>query len=501
MKTYTCGAAPTRIDRDEPFKAGFQWDSERKRWATPSRYIAYNMQFQGHTSDFHGCSTIDFNLGRSAAEQPVVPIPGDYYPFQAAGIEHMADQLRRRSAVLCADEQGLGKTIQAIGIANELGFKKLLVICPASLRLNWKAEIEKWHVHNPGVQAMLNGRTKINSMQSVITSYNLAGKLTTYVPDLIIIDELHYLKNMEAQRTTRILGDRNSFGMVNVAPVVGLTGTPAPNGNPAELWPFLYKCAPDVIDGMRYYEFLDKYCVYFEGDYGPFIKGIRNEAELYMRLRGSGLMTRRMKADVLKDLPPKRYKMVVFPQNSKTAKIIKKEKAFDASEIILHGVPVGSPLPELRKEMGIGKVPQVSEYVRDLLQGGASKAVVFAHHREPIRLLANELSEYNPVVITGSTPARERQRSVEAFQKDPSVRLFIGNEAAEEGITLTAAADVVLAEPEWVPGKNAQRIDRLHRIGQRESVLVHILVVEESLDSQILSKAAVKSEWSESFLN
>jgi SWI/SNF-related matrix-associated actin-dependent regulator 1 of chromatin subfamily A len=199
-----------------------------------------------------------------------------------------------------------------------------------------------------------------------------------------------------------------------------------------------------------------------------------------------------MKADVLKDLPPKRYKLVVFPENGETRKVLQREAEFDAAELIAHGAPVGSALPEIRREMGVAKVPQAAEYISDLLEGGAQKVIVFGHHIEVIGELERKLRRFGVAVITGSTPQKARQAAVDAFQTDPRVRVFLGNEAAEEGITLTAAADVVLAEPEWVPGKNEQRVDRAHRIGQKDRVIVHILVVEGSLDAKILGAAANK---------
>jgi len=156
-------------------------------------------------------------------------------------------------------------------------------------------------------------------------------------------------------------------------------------------------------------------------------------------------------------------------------------------------VPVGSALPEIRREMGVAKAPLVAEYITDLMEGGLSKLVVFGKHLEVIGILERRLARYNPAVIVGATAPRRRQEIVDRFQEDPGTRVFIGNEAAEEGWTLTAAADVVLAEPSWVPGKNEQRVDRLHRIGQLKGVVVHIPVVEESLDAQVLGSAAYKA--------
>ncbi|MDA8113545.1 MAG: SNF2-related protein [Acidithiobacillus sp.] len=318
----------------------------------------------------------------------------------------------------------------------------------------------------------------------------------SFLADGVLVHNCHAIKNADTQRTKLILGSGKEWrGLVDKTPSIFLTGTPVPNGRPSEMWPVIFRCAPEIIDYMKYWTFVDRFClVQDDGQGGVLIRGAKRQAELYARLRGSGFMIRRLKEDVLKDLPPKQYKMVVFPADSETRKVLHKESAFSADEILRHGVPVGSALPEYRREMGIAKVPQAVEYIRDMLEGGVEKVVVFAHHVEVIGLLRQALEEYGVEVITGATSAAARQAAVDQFQKDPARRVFIGNIiAAGVGTTLTAAQDVVLVEASWVPGENDQAIDRLHRIGQIGSVLAHILVVEGSLDAKILGSAAHKA--------
>ena len=129
----------------------------------------------------------------------------------------------------------------------------------------------------------------------------------------------------------------------------------------------------------------------------------------------------------------------------------------------------------------------------DLLDGGVEKVAVFGHHVDVVKGIAGGLNRFNPVVITGTTPGKARQDAVDKFMTDPACRVFSGNLiAGGTGITLTSACDVVLAEPSWVPGENEQAVDRLHRIGQDKTVVVHTLVVEGSLDAKILGRAADK---------
>lgn len=484
-------------ERHIPPTAGFQWDDVEKVWFANSIYKAFTFADQADENLRPIMNQIKTNIQLSGILEPVVDYNMPYYPFQAAGIEVMADQLSRRKAVLCADMPGLGKTIESIGVANKMGLKKLLVVCPASLRLNWVREIEKWHEHSLGVDPILSGKDRVDPGRSCVVSYSLASMIPQdYKPDLVIVDEVHNVKNPEAVRTRVVLGNKNQgyLGLVSSgAPVILLSGTPTPNGKPSELWPTLYKLAPDAISHMRYWPFVREFCTWFDDGLTTTITGAKNTKELNVRLRGSGFMVRRDKADVLKDLPQKQYKMVVFPANSSTKKVLQREKDFSVEEILQHGVPVGSGLPEIRREMGVAKGAQCLEYIEDLLMEGGDKVVVFAHHLEVVGLLAEGLRRYSPVVITGSTSSKDRQKSVDRFQNDLTCRVFIGNEAAEEGLTLTAAHDVVMVEPEWVPGKNQQRADRLHRIGQVHGVVIHLLVVERSLDARILSVAAQKA--------
>jgi SNF2 family DNA or RNA helicase len=252
-----------------------------------------------------------------------------------------------------------------------------------------------------------------------------------------------------------------------------------------------------VIDNLKQWPFAERFCVL---DADNKIRGSKREEELYTRLRGSGFMIRRLKKDVLKDLPPKAYRMVTFAPTGEQREILKKERAFDAKEILHHGMPVGSALPEIRQEMGIAKVPQVCEYVVGLLDEGAPKVVVFAYHREVLQRLEKKLAKHNPVIVMGGVG--NKQDRVDRFQEDPNCRILLGQlTAAGTGFTMTASADVVFAEASWVPGENDQAADRCHRIGQTRGVLIHFVVVEQSLDAYILGAAARKAESIEKVLD
>lgn len=485
--TLRCSYEERRI----PKQAGFQWSPARKCWATPNGVSAH--PFAGNATPAAAAALqnvqniIELSQATTTMFYPPVPTGLELYPYQRAGVQYAS----MFKVCMIGDEPGLGKTMQAIALANHLGLRDLLVICPASLRLNWVREIERWTTVGHQPHAILNGKDVFGSCN--VVSYDLAVNRSAEVlklrPQMLVLDEAHYLKNPGAKRTKVVLQQ-----IVKLADrVLLLTGTPVPN-RVNELYSILRALRPDVIDHMSYGRFLTRFAKVLSGPYGDQVVGVKNERELYARLR-AGFMVRRLKADVLKDLPPKSYKLVVFPADAGFIKILKREAQFDAKTIIQHGVPVGTALPEIRREMGVAMAPKAVQYVQDLFDDGVKKVVVFAHHKDVVRILQDGLAQYGVVSITGATPPGTRQAAVDCFQERADVRVFIGNiVAAGAGITLTASSDVVFAESSWVPGEDDQAADRCHRIGQQDNVLIHHLVVEGSISAAVLGAAARKRQ-------
>lgn len=497
-------------ERHIPREAGFEYVEAARAWCTLSPYVAFSLREYADQAASRFFASLEFRYAKSWATESDFSVPTpegcELMPYQRAGVEFIVHAYRRgdKSAVL-ADVMGLGKTPQAICTANALGLKgsDVLVVCPASLRINWARELDKWGRWKEQTEVVLNGKAVPKRQGPLVISYTLAATprwaeaLTWWRWGLVVFDEAHYLKSREAGRTQELLGARNKKGLVDHADrVLMLTGTPIPN-RPHEFFYPIRRLAPHVIDNMGWAAFERRFVMGFDDVHGYRATGARNQQELHNRLRASGWMVRREKEQVLPQLPAKRYSLVVFPQDSATAKIVEKEKAFDAREIIKHGVPVGvAALPDLRREMGVAKIPECAGWIKDALDGGLAKAVVFAHHTEVVEGLARELAEYKPGVIYGKTPMSARQAAVDAFQTDPEVRLVIGSfQPAGVGWTMTAASTVIFAEGSWVPSDNEQAIDRVHRIGQTaDSVSVYFLVVEGSLDAHILGTAAKKAE-------
>jgi SWI/SNF-related matrix-associated actin-dependent regulator 1 of chromatin subfamily A len=213
-------------------------------------------------------------------------------------------------------------------------------------------------------------------------------------------------------------------------------------------------------------------------------------------------MVRRLKADVLTELPAKRRQIIPLEPKG-ISSIIKSEQSLlsrlgfeEAARRLEEGDKLlFDEMAKGRHDLGMAKVPLALDHIKDTLES-VGKVVIFAHHQDVIAALREGLLEYGCAVITGQTSGADRQAEVDRFQNDPGCRVFIGNiKAAGVGITLTAASTVVFVESDWTPGWMAQAEDRCHRIGQSESVLIQYLVFDGSMDallcSMLVTKAAV----------
>lgn len=434
------------------------------------------------------------------------PDGNEYLPFQKAGIKYALE----RNDVLIGDEMGLGKTIQAIGVVNaDESIKRILIICPATLKINWKRELEKWLVRKLSIEIINNGSSFDSDV--AIINYDLLGKyheeLRARTWDLLIVDECHYVKNPKAQRTQEIFGrwDRDPEKVTTAISAkrrIFMTGTPILN-RPIELWPILRSTG--LFKSWKYY--VKKYCAAYYNRYGWDVSGSSNLSELQDYLR-TKLMVRRLKKDVLSELPDKRRQVVELPatgcedvidaeneswadyeerlEDARAAVELAKAGEVDEYEQAVAKLREISSvafteISALRHETALAKIPTVVEHINGVLEE-TDKVVVFAHHHDVIERLRESFPDMS-VTLTGEDSMEERQHAVDSFQNDLQVRIFIGSiKAAGVGITLTAASHVVFAELDWVPGNVTQAEDRLHRIGQRGCVLVQHLVLDGSLD-------------------
>ena len=432
----------------------------------------------------------------------------ELYNFQEKGSIWLASRI----TALLADEQGLGKTAQAISAINLLKAKKILIVCPASVRNVWLMELQNW-LDMSWLKISVISQADFQIPQDsdiVISSYDIltyGGKYDkekrfqgSAVYDQItarqwavgIWDEAHYLKNRDSLRT-QITLCKNGIA-AHCAYKWYLTGTPVLN-RPSELYAILRANAPDTIAPyLSYTAFTEHFCGGYWDGIQWWDKGATNCKELNERL-SRGFMLRRTKQEVLPELPEKTFQTISLPRTPQTTKLLAEEFKWDEKSYGRIALSLESgDLSSHRQELAIAKVPQAVSWIAEVLQS-ETKVIVFAYHREVIRQLQDGLSQYSPVTIQGSTSVEERKRAVDDFQNDPCVRVFIGQiKAAGVGITLTAASHVIFAEPDWTPGVVHQAVDRCHRIGQKSAVLAQFLVVEGSLEERMMQTLIDKTK-------
>jgi SWI/SNF-related matrix-associated actin-dependent regulator 1 of chromatin subfamily A len=454
-----------------------------------------------------------------------IPIPDglEYLPFQKAGIS-FGDS---RPSILIGDEMGLGKTIQALGIINrDDSIKNVLVICPASLKINWAREAKKWLVREFDIT--ISGKEFPEGNFRII-NYDVLEKFKDQLDaieyDLIILDEVHYLKNPKANRTRNVVGylkkDKNDKWVwekesLKARRIIALTGTPIVN-RPIELYPIISYL--DRKTWKSFWGYAKRYCNAKNNGYGWDLKGASNLGELQEKLR-STIMIRRLKKDVLKELPAKRRQVIEMPTNGygdivskemeawnaqqdkldelrarvELARVLDNQEAYnDAVANLKAGAQAAfEEISKLRHATALAKLPLVISHINDVLEGD-SKVVVFAHHKDVVARLKEEYGD-KAVVLVGDTKLEKRQEAVDRFQNDPNVKVFIGSiKAAGVGITLTASSHVIFVELDWVPGNLSQAEDRCHRIGQFDSVFIQHLVLEGSLDA-VMANALVEKQ-------
>lgn len=445
-----------------------------------------------------------FTESKLASADIELPRPDglDYMPFQKAGIRYAL----ARKNVLIADEMGLGKTIQAIGIINsDPEITSVIVVCPKSLKLNWLREFEKWNTRGLSV-GVANSEFPANDV--AIVTYKGTKKFAEQIAargvwGACIVDEAHYIKNSKTLRSKNVKA-------IKANRKIRLTGTPIVN-RPVELYNIICDLEPAF---GSFFSFAKRYADAHQNGFGWDFSGAQNLDELQRRLRET-IMVRRLKADVLTELPRKIRQIVeVEADDSDATRAVKLETAHEAaSEEQLSSLRAAvelskaeseeaysaavnrlrdasqvdfTELAKLRHDTAVAKVPAVIDHIKNALNDNDNKIIIAAHHHDVIDALMEGLAEFKPVKLTGENNETQRQASVDAFQNDASVRVFIGSiTAAGVGITLTAASHVVFAELDWVPGNITQMEDRAHRIGQTETVLVQHIVLSGSLDARM----------------
>lgn len=404
------------------------------------------------------------------------------FDFQKEGVRF----LKSRTTALLADDMGLGKTPQAIVAAKEIGAESVLVICPASVKYNWRKECIKWGVNKDDIFILDKNtvKTVFGRRGFFIINYDLVHRREYYncllkrTYTVLICDEAHYLKNHKSKRSKAVFG---RGGYKDFAQYVWmLTGTPVLN-RPVELHPMLNALRPDLLGQyVNYIDFTKRYCNGHDGNWGWDATGATNIRELSDRL--AQFMLRRER-DILPDLPPCIMHKVYIEKSEEVERYIFEQNENRKNESV-------------RKKIGLAKVKPIADYVKDILEV-EHKVVIFCYHIEVIDNLMSALEKYNPVFITGNVSATARFDRVEYFRTTRDCRVFIGQiDAAGTGIDglQDTCRHIVFGEISYVPGINLQAIGRVHRHGQEHRTIVDFITVEESLDEHIIDKNIIKEE-------
>ena len=399
--------------------------------------------------------------------------------------------LQPRDRAIIGHEQGLGKSV----IGSKLAVAGTIVVCPSHARLGWDKHLRLWR---PDLKRqVIRKRTDklADDTEVVIISYDMLKHVELPVPHILIVDESHYCKNKEAIRSQEVAKLAQYAGKVYL-----LSGTPMPNRT-RELWTQLRILGATDLD---YFEFTTRYSngrsvqrtIKYRlktGGYGrKTVKtwddtGSSNVEELEQIV--SKVMVRRLKSDVLSELPEKQFESVPLIGG----RVSKADR--DVADKMYKAITTGNKAPRVafdklssaRVELGQKKVDPSIEYIKDVLES-TDKVIVFAWHTDVIDRLKTELAEFNPVSITGSDSLDAKQAAEERFQTDPECRVIIGNIIAMgTHWTLTAASRVIFVELDWVPGNLMQASDRAHRIGQDEQVLVSFIVFENTIEEAFIN--------------
>jgi SWI/SNF-related matrix-associated actin-dependent regulator 1 of chromatin subfamily A len=497
-----------------------RWDSTNRWWTLPADvHRANELLLMG----FEHTEAVREWIKEETATVFLKPVQietlkGTLRPFQEEGVAFLQ---AKKGRALIGDEMGLGKTVQALAwLEANPQARPAVIVVPASLKLNWEREAKKW-MSQPRTQvisgrynpaAALTGEVLIINYDILAnaretTKDRVTGKksykvlpgtgwvdhLINYGCKAVILDEAHNIKESSTFKTQDV-----KKLCKKAAHLIALTGTPIIN-RPIELYNVFSLIKPGMFANRH--EFGLRYCAAKHDGFGWDYSGASNTAELYEKLK-STIMLRRLKKDVLKELPAKTRS--VIPLEITNEKEYKKAED-DMIEWIRTnrgeeaaaraGGAEALVRLEVLKQLAVkGKAAAATEWIQQFMETN-EKLILFGVHQEVIAGLTRAFKKFNPVVVDGSKSAAQRQAAVDAFQNDPNCRIFIGNiKAAGVGLTLTAASAVAFLELGWTPGEHDQAEDRAHRIGQRDNVQIFYLLAENTIEEDIATMLDAKRE-------
>lgn len=419
--------------------------------------------------------------------------------------------------VLLADEQGLGKTVQTIGLFNLKQYTNGLIICPASAVFVWYRHLKSWLVNKDiHVEIIRNDYDMSMAMYEgiYIVSYNTLPKvyqLLTLYWDAVVLDEGHYIKNPKSQRTraAHIVSHAAKQKIV-------LTGTPILN-RLEELFHIL-----NYLDSRRWGSkslFMRNHSRNIGNMYKPIIVA-RNPAALQEELRGS-IMLRRLKSEVYKELPPKRRQIIEIPVSSRhKSALFAESKYMDKFRVLLDEMEMMDEenfrsafrgkgekfnfmqhVSKVRQETALAKLPDCLDFTDSLIEGD-NKVVTWAYHKSIQQAILDHYGNRCSPGEIGPGGKAAKDRRIEEFQTNPKKLVFDGSLSSDrETITLTAADIASFFEEDWVPGIMLQAEDRIHRIGQTGDAIMYHIVLENSMDYYLANTMVRKMDLAEAVLD
>lgn len=389
---------------------------------------------------------------------------------------------------ILADDMGLGKTTSTIIAALESGAKKILIVCPATLKINWKREIENYTDRSIFIAESKSFSTEHDF---VIINYDIIKNFHSTKEkknsdmmkanfDLVIVDEAHYIKNAQAKRT-KLINDI----VKDIDRLWLLTGTPM-TSRPIDYYNLLSLVDSPVAKNWMAY--VIRYCNGFQFQAGPRkvwnVMGATNLEEL--RDRTSGTILRRLKEDVL-DLPDKIITPVYLRLKSREYEEIMGEYYdwYDKNPEESKSLTVQfSKLTKVRQVIANEKIGQTIELAENILEQD-KKVVIFCNFTDSLNRIVEHFGK-SAVKIDGSMSKDNRQHSVDEFQNNPKVKVLVGNiKAAGVGITLTSGEAVIMNDLSFLPSDHAQAEDRCYRYGQKNNVLVYYPIFENTVEGVI----------------
>jgi len=389
---------------------------------------------------------------------------------------------------ILADDMGLGKTSVAVMATLETGAKKILIVCPATLKINWKREIENYTDRSIFIAESKSFSTEHDF---VIINYDIIKNFHSTKDkknsdmlnanfDLVIVDEAHYIKNAQAKRT-KLINDI----VKDIDRLWLLTGTPM-TSRPIDYYNLLSLVDSPVAKNWMAY--VIRYCNGFQFQAGPRkvwnVMGATNLEEL--RDRTSGTILRRLKEDVL-DLPDKIITPVYLRLKSREYEEIMGEYYdwYDKNPEESKSLTVQfSKLTKVRQVIANEKIEQTIELAENILEQD-KKVVIFCNFTDSLNRIVEHFGK-SAVKIDGSMSKDNRQQSVDEFQNNPKVKVLVGNiKAAGVGITLTSGEAVIMNDLSFLPSDHAQAEDRCYRYGQKNNVLVYYPIFENTVEGVI----------------